>query len=169
MSEWTPEDAARLAELLAQLRDDQAAVVDDGYEHRCHVASPAQTAALAHALDHIEGLEAKRAHMQRVCVLTREEAEAFCDLRDLFAAAPNAITITCGEDGAIAEIGGKEYPLDPPNPDPRIERAAEWLYEYAQLDGPGVPLSWDEASDQQPFLDNARDLLAAIDGEADDE
>lgn len=50
-----------------------------------------------------------------------------------------------------------------------IERVAEWLYQYAFAASPGNPPPWDQVWDQQPYRDDARDLLAAIDGEADDE
>ena len=146
MSEWTPEDAARLRQYA-----ERSTKIDSVAVRRRLVLR---------VLEHIEKLEAE-ARTPRACLLTRREAEAFCDLRDLFADEDNGIPLICEEDQAIVEIGGKVYPLDPPTPDPRIERTAEWLHERSVADG--KPCS------RQLLRARARDLLAAIDGEADDE
>lgn len=156
MSEWTPEDAARLRQYA-----ERSTKIDSVAVRRRLVLR---------VLEHIEKLEAE-ARTPRACLLTRREAEAFCDLRDLFADEENGIPIICEEDQAIVEIGGKVYPLDPPSPDPRIERTAEWLYLSSVDPMPGSPPPWSECppSHQKTMRIRARDLLAAIDGEADDE
>lgn len=61
-------------------------------------------------------------------------------------------------DGTPKFILREDCPLHgSPHPDPRISRAAEWL------------LDRDPAKFEDTLDEDARDLLAAIDGEADDE
>lgn len=156
MSEWTPEDAARLREYAERTTKIDPVVV--------------RRRLILRALDHIEKLEkALASHVRDASeptAIALSVAQA-ARLGEIAQDHPDKSTlfVCCEPSGsASVTVDGVQHPL---NPDPRIERVAEWLhaYKYSLIEEP----EWSTSSERGAFCDYARNLLAAIDGEAGDE